>query len=196
MIRQAFKKDYPAIYQFVKSAFETGIVSDGLELDYLEYLRTIPENDNQYEYVAEQDHQIIGHVKLNITFIGKDTVFLLAPLAVHKDYRNQKIVTQLMQHAIQEAKKTTIGAIFLIGDIHYYGRFGFVHSHILSTPQTSFLLELPLQQKKYQGMLKIYEMPKTIVIDGENIFSLDDFYHEIEIIFTKELIFKMGHNAQ
>ena len=49
MIRQVIEQDYPVIYDFIKKAFQTAKVSDGTEQDFLDYLRTIPENDNQYE---------------------------------------------------------------------------------------------------------------------------------------------------
>lgn len=197
MIRQVIEQDYPVIYDFIKKAFQTAKVSDGTEQDFLDYLRTIPENDNQYEYIYVLNHQMIGHVKLNITFIGKDKVFLLAPLAVHEDYRHQTIGTQLMQYALQQAKKTGIDSIFLVGDPNYYGRFGFYPTKQAYNAKidNQFVLELSLNKnKQYHGILNIYEMPKTIVIDGKKMQNKEDFYQEIEKNFTKNLLFKMGHN--
>lgn len=44
-----------------------------------------------------------------------------------------------------------------------------------------FVLELSLNKnKQYHGILNIYEMPKTIVIDGKKMQNKEDFYQEIE----------------
>lgn len=197
MIRQVIEQDYPVINNFLKKAFQIATVSNGTEQDFLDYLRTIPENDNQYEYIYVLNHQVIGYVKLNITFIGKDKVFLLAPLAIGEDYCHQTIGTQLIQYALQQAKRTGIDTIFLVGDPNYYGRFGFYPTKWAYNAKidNQFVLELSLNKnKQYHGILNIYEMPKTIVIDGKKIQNKEDFYQEIEKKFTKNLLFKMGHN--
>jgi predicted N-acetyltransferase YhbS len=50
---------------------------------------------------------------------------LLGPLAVDPDYRNRGVGTALMRRAIARARLAGHGAILLVGDATYYGRFGF-----------------------------------------------------------------------
>jgi predicted N-acetyltransferase YhbS len=52
-------------------------------------------------------------------------VLLLGPLAVHPDHRNRGIATALMRRAIARAHFAGHDAILLVGDVTYYGRFGF-----------------------------------------------------------------------
>jgi predicted N-acetyltransferase YhbS len=50
---------------------------------------------------------------------------LLGPLAVDPAHRNRGIGSALMRRAISRARLAGHGAILLVGDAGYYGRFGF-----------------------------------------------------------------------
>ena len=72
------------------------------------------------------DGRLIGTVRLwNIAAGPGRPAVLLGPLAVHPRYRNRGIGTTLMRRAIARARLAGHGAILLVGDAPYYGRFGF-----------------------------------------------------------------------
>jgi predicted N-acetyltransferase YhbS len=76
--------------------------------------------------VAAERGQMIGTVRLwNVTAGPGREALLLGPLAVHPDHRNRGIGTALMRRAIARARLAGHGAILLVGDAAYYGRFGF-----------------------------------------------------------------------
>jgi predicted N-acetyltransferase YhbS len=76
--------------------------------------------------VATDHGRIVGTVRLwNITAGPGRPAVLLGPLAVHPGYRNRGIGTTLMRRAIARARLAGHGAILLVGDAPYYGRFGF-----------------------------------------------------------------------
>jgi predicted N-acetyltransferase YhbS len=50
---------------------------------------------------------------------------LLGPLAVHPSCRKRGIGSTLVQHALRAAARRRYGAVLLVGDAPYYGRFGF-----------------------------------------------------------------------
>jgi predicted N-acetyltransferase YhbS len=50
---------------------------------------------------------------------------LLGPIAVARGRRNRGVGTALMRHAMDEARRRGHGAVLLVGDAPYYGRFGF-----------------------------------------------------------------------
>jgi predicted N-acetyltransferase YhbS len=52
-------------------------------------------------------------------------VLLLGPLAVDPAHRNRGIGSALMRRAISRARLAGHGAILLVGEAAYYGRFGF-----------------------------------------------------------------------
>jgi predicted N-acetyltransferase YhbS len=76
--------------------------------------------------VATDHGRIVGTVRLwNIAAGPGRPAVLLGPLAVHPQYRNRGIGTTLMRRAIARARLAGHGAILLVGDAPYYGRFGF-----------------------------------------------------------------------
>jgi len=76
--------------------------------------------------VAVDSRQLVGTVRLwNIVAGPGRDALLLGPLAVHPDCRNRGIGTALMRRAIARARLAGHGAILLVGDLAYYGRFGF-----------------------------------------------------------------------
>ncbi|MCV0393800.1 MAG: N-acetyltransferase [Rhizobiaceae bacterium] len=56
---------------------------------------------------------------------GNAAALLLGPLAVDPCAKSAGIGSALMRHAIAEARRLGHGAIVLVGDEAYYGRFGF-----------------------------------------------------------------------
>jgi predicted N-acetyltransferase YhbS len=76
--------------------------------------------------VAVERGRVIGTVRLwHVTAGPGRAALLLGPLAVHPDYRNRGIGTMLMRRAIARARLAGHGAVLLVGDAPYYGRFGF-----------------------------------------------------------------------
>ena len=56
---------------------------------------------------------------------GTGPALLLGPLAVAPDCRKRGIGAALMQRALAAARRRGHGAVLLVGDAPYYGRFGF-----------------------------------------------------------------------
>jgi predicted N-acetyltransferase YhbS len=77
-------------------------------------------------FVASEDGRIVGTVRLWEVSAGAGRpALLLGPLAVHPDRRNQGVGSALVRHALAEAERRGHGAVLLVGDASYYGRFGF-----------------------------------------------------------------------
>lgn len=70
---------------------------------------------------------IVGTVRLWDVMLGEGgpAALLLGPLAVEPSLKSAGIGSALMWHAIVEAARLGHGAILLVGDAPYYGRFGF-----------------------------------------------------------------------
>src|SRR6478609_10016190 len=78
--------------------------------------------------VAAESRRIVGTVRLWSVSAGPDRpALLLGPLAVAPDCRKRGIGSTLMQVALREAGRLGHGAVLLVGDAPYYGRFGFSH---------------------------------------------------------------------
>lgn len=129
IIRNAVSEDYENIYNLVKTAFETARVSDGTEQDFVESLRKSGAFINGLEFVAVDGDKLIGHIMMSRQVVsvggGELDEVLIAPLCVALEYRGQGIGGKLIEFACIEAHKVGYKAAFLVGDIGYYGRFGF-----------------------------------------------------------------------
>ena len=69
---------------------------------------------------------VVGTVRLWDVRLGEGgPALLLGPLAVEPGLKSGGIGSALMRHAVAEAMRLGHGAILLVGDAPYYGRFGF-----------------------------------------------------------------------
>jgi predicted N-acetyltransferase YhbS len=76
-------------------------------------------------FVAVEDGAIVGTVRLwDVTAGPACPALLLGPLAVDPGRRRRGIGAALMRHALKAAGRRH-GAVLLVGDASYYGRFGF-----------------------------------------------------------------------
>ena len=152
-IRPVREKDFPAIYELVKTAFQTARVSDGTEQDFVEELRR--REGYSLELVAEGEGVLTGHVMLTETEVPFPSeeeprswkFLMLAPLSVRLEDRGRGLGGALMREAIQQVEAN---AIFLVGDPDYYGRYGFENAVEFGFTNASgvpdrYLLVLPLE---------------------------------------------------
>jgi predicted N-acetyltransferase YhbS len=77
-------------------------------------------------FVAAEGKRVVGTARLwNIAFAGGRAALLLGPVAVDAGCRNRGIGAALVRHAVEAARRLGHGAVILVGDPPYYGRFGF-----------------------------------------------------------------------
>jgi hypothetical protein len=81
--------------------------------------------DPALSLVALEQGRVIGTVRLWPVVAGGRTALLLGPLAVHPDCRCRGVGAALMRRALRAAAEAGHGAVLLVGDAPYYGRFGF-----------------------------------------------------------------------
>lgn len=77
-------------------------------------------------FIAADGKQVVGTARLWNVDCGNGTrALLLGPVAVSEDRRGQGIGADLVHRGVREAKRLGYGAVVLVGDAPYYGRFGF-----------------------------------------------------------------------
>jgi len=91
-----------------------------------ERLREGREPSAGLSFVAERDGDVVGTVRLWDICAGPGRpAVLLGPLAVDESQRRRGIGGALMRRALTAARRRKRGAVLLVGDAAYYGRFGF-----------------------------------------------------------------------
>ena len=77
-------------------------------------------------FVAADGKQLVGTARLWPIACGTgQPALLLGPVAVAADCRNCGIGAALVRRAVSAARRLGHGAVVLVGDAPYYGRFGF-----------------------------------------------------------------------
>lgn len=76
---------------------------------------------------ASIGEEVVASLRMTpITIGGKGEALMLGPLAVAPRLAGQGIGRRLVAEALQRAEAEGIHIIILVGDLPYYGRFGFV----------------------------------------------------------------------
>src|SRR3954471_16726244 len=76
-------------------------------------------------FTAIRDGRLVGTVRLWHVNAGGAPALVLGPLAVDPSCRGLGIGAALVHHALATARALGHGAVILLGDAPYYGRFGF-----------------------------------------------------------------------
>lgn len=81
--------------------------------------------------VAEREGSLVGHVAFSPVTTATawpGTGLGLAPLAVASGHRRKGIGAALVETGIARSARAGIGFLVVLGEPHYYGRFGFVRA--------------------------------------------------------------------
>lgn len=79
-----------------------------------------------YCRIALIGNRVVAALRMTEARVGaRDGALLLGPLAVDPDLVNQGLGRRLVGEAIEAARAGGIRIVLLVGDVPYYGRFGF-----------------------------------------------------------------------
>ena len=91
--------------------------------------------DNLEEMIRLKSDRLTAHAPRLLIHIGgahanmgsDETLqgYILAPLAVLPEYQNKRVGSKLIEAGQQRLLKQGVQLLFVYGDPHYYGRFGF-----------------------------------------------------------------------
>jgi predicted N-acetyltransferase YhbS len=81
-------------------------------------------------FVAREDGQVVGAVRLWPIRIGETPAALLGPIAVDGDHRREGLGSALVARACAAAEAKGLAAVLLVGDLPYFERFGFAPARV------------------------------------------------------------------
>ena len=88
-------------------------------------------------------NEIIGHILFSTVKVeghNELSAYILAPLAVLKNYQGKGVGSSLIEHGLKNLKSKGVNLVFVLGDTNYYKRNGFNTSHNIKPP---YSLEYP-----------------------------------------------------
>lgn len=170
IVRPECCADHAAIADLIEKAFFGKPYADGDESELVDKLRQ--REALSVSLVAELDGKIIGQIAFSpaVASDGSERWYALGPLAVLPEYQGMGIGSQLVQRGLKAIAELNANGCILVGDLGYYGRFGFELSpsnvpH--GEPPEHFMVKLfagPLPQ----GSISFHEAFKTIAVIFES----------------------------
>ncbi len=122
-IRPATSDDLPEVLRVEREAF-----GGSEEAELVEALLDDPSAMPTISLIAEKAGRATGHILLTRAAVEgaeQQSVFLLAPLAVVPEAQRQGVGGALVRRAFAQARDMGAVAVFVLGHIEYYPRFGF-----------------------------------------------------------------------
>ena len=120
-IRRQVPGDTVALRDVIGRAFEG-------EPEVVVLEEALAQRSDSTGYVALVDDRVVGHVRLTRGWIDAEArlvdVLVLSPLSVAPEWQGGGIGRALVAHAVAEAERTGVPAVFLEGDPAYYARLG------------------------------------------------------------------------
>lgn len=121
-IRPETPADHVRVFEINKLAYEAdteAVLVEGLRREASPCL----------SLVAELERQVVGHIMFTPVAIGdapaSPATMGLAPLAVHPDYQDRGVGTQLVQAGLTACRAAGCEIVVTLGHPDYYERFGF-----------------------------------------------------------------------
>ena len=121
MIRPEKSADRDAVFGVNAAAFE----SDA-EAKLVDALRG--DVEPLISLVAELDGEIVGHILFTPVHVGagRTPAMALGPMAVLPDRQRMGIGSHLVREGLQACRDAGAAAVFVLGHVEFYPRFGFV----------------------------------------------------------------------
>ncbi|MBN1817035.1 MAG: N-acetyltransferase [Sedimentisphaerales bacterium] len=159
IIRDEMESDFEAIFKITKAAFATLAISNHTEQYIINALRAA--GALTISLVAEMDGNVVGHIAFSPVTIsdGSPDWYGLGPISVLPEYQKQGIGKALVQEGLSRLKALGARGCVLVGDPHYYERFGFRSGPELTregVPQ-EYVLALSLGENKARGVVTFHQ---------------------------------------
>ena len=125
IIRRETARDVGAIETVTAAAFRDHPISRQTEHFIIRELRAA--GALAVSLVAEEGGDIVGHIAFSPVTLtdGSEGWYGLGPISVVPDRQRQGIGTKLMQEGLEALKTLEAQGCVLVGDPHFYERFGF-----------------------------------------------------------------------
>jgi putative acetyltransferase len=117
VIRDEARGDEPAVHEIHMLAFP-----GPAEASLVNELRQ--SGDVEISLVATQRDRIVGHILFS-KITAPMRALALAPVAVRPEFQRRGIGSALIRGGLDRARRDGWEAVFVLGDVRYYSRFGF-----------------------------------------------------------------------
>lgn len=189
-IRAEHLSEYHQVEELVREAFWNVYQPGCSEHLILHQLRSHPNYLQDLSKIILVDGQIAGQITYSKAQLRQEEtgalkdIALFGPFAVAPAYQKQGLGEQLLETTLADAKATGISHLVIMGNPHYYSKFGFVKANDQGIylegqdkdEKLNFLLVLDLQEEgrisKQTGPW-IFEEPEGYEVDEQVLENFD-----------------------
>lgn len=111
----------------------------------------------ELSFCALEAERVVGVVRMWRVAVGDQPIVFLGPLAVEEGDRRVGLGARLVESACAAARAAGEAAVVLVGDLPYFGRFGFEIAPDVTLPgpvDPNRVLALPLRPVQASGMVQ------------------------------------------
>ncbi|MGM9992260.1 MAG: GNAT family N-acetyltransferase [Candidatus Bruticola sp.] len=184
-IRLESPHDYHQVEFLVREAFwnvyRPGCLEHYVVRQLRQDLNFVPELD----LVLELNEHIIGQIMFVKSAIQTDAgpkipILTMGPICIAPNYQKKGLGTYLLRYALNKATALKFGAVFMEGNINFYGKSGFVQASLfairygnLTTEEAPFFLGRELIPNYLKQAAGSYAVPPVYLVNEAEAEEFD-----------------------
>lgn len=164
MVRGEKEADHDAVFEISRRAY--GREDEGALVNAI---RKTKSYEKGFSLVAIKEDAVLGHVLFSKGFIThrgrRFKCLVLGPVAVNPEHQRRGIGTALINEGLERAREVGFGAVVVVGDPVYFGRFGFVPAITkklrtsLKVPDENFMVK-EISRNALRGIIGTVMFPR------------------------------------
>ena len=185
IIRNEEEKDYRTTENLTREAFWNVYCPGCREHYVLHEYRSDPAFVPELDFVMELDGEMIGQVIYVRSEIDCDNgrkipVMTFGPISIAPAFKRKGYGKILLDYSMEKAKEAGAGALFITGNIDFYGKSGFVPAltkgiRYADDPTAEYFLVKELKSGFLDGITGSYKDPEGYFVCEKNPQSFEEF---------------------
>lgn len=178
IVRGEKEADLGAVFEINRLAY--GREDEGILINSI---RKSKSYEKGFSLVAVKDDVILGHALFSKGFIThrgrRFKCLVLGPVAVLPEHQRRGIGTSLVNEGLERAREVGFGAVVVVGDPVYFGRFGFVPAITkklrtsLKVPDENFMVR-EISRNALRGIIGTVMFPREYLTLAEADMKRDE----------------------
>ena len=182
IIRLERKEEHREVENLVRESFWNVYRPGCLEHYVLNQLRSDPAFVPELDFVMEKDGQVIGqNMFMRAVIIADDfreiPIMTMGPICIAPEFKRKGYGKRLLDYSLEKAAQLGCGALCFEGNIHFYGKSGFVYARefgiryhdLPEGADDSFFLCKELIPGYLDGITGEYAPPKGYFVDIDKL---------------------------
>lgn len=185
IIRTEEPKDFRITENLTREAFWNVYRPGAMEHYVLHCFRNDPSFVKELDFVMELNGEMIGQVIYVRSQVKCDDgkilpVMTFGPISIAPEFKRKGYGKKLLDYSIEKAKEAGAGALFITGNIDFYGKSGFVPAltkgiRYADDPTAEYFLVKELKNGFLDGISGTYKDPEGYFVCEKNAAAFNEY---------------------